>query len=186
VLAETWHYVLAASPPWGWYQDLGETTTFTATLTGLATPYVSSQTGALNTPPVGPWTPDSTGNNCDGGDSETATACYHLNIVHAFDVSALTKNGAVTLTLQLQIAVPASAPYGYVEFNPLAVELQLFGGVNLTLTQASGSFRPRDSRDNAAYCAAADPAGQMHDGDCHPQFTAKLTGLESYATTACP
>jgi hypothetical protein len=66
-------------------------------------------------------------------------------------------------------------------WNPIGVALGLFGGTRFTLSQTQPSFRPRDARDPAAYCNQADAAGQTHDGDCHPQFTATLTGLESYA-----
>jgi hypothetical protein len=179
-LTEVWTYVMGISTPpdgWGPTADVGETTTFTVTLTGLAAPYTSTQTGTLATPPSGPlpWTLD--------GQDQDGNQYYHLVIVHAFDVSSLTQNAAITPTLQLQIAIPASAlPYGYYEFNPIAVDLWFSQG-NLALTQTSSTFRPRDARDPAAYCTTADPAGQTHDGDCHPQFTATLTGLETYSGT---
>jgi hypothetical protein len=163
VLTQVWNYATAAKAPVAW--DETESADFTVTVTGLAQPYTLTKHGDIHTPPPAEWTKD--------GDSGNYSY-WHLNIVNAFDVSSLTQANSIMLTLQLQITIPETpGGYGYLNFSPLSVDLGLYGGTSLKLTQTSSSFRPRDSRDPAAQCST-------NDGDCHPQFTATLAGLESF------
>jgi hypothetical protein len=153
VLTEQWNYALVPYWPQG-----DSSADFAVSLTGVPQPYSSIRHGDLFTPAPAPWI--SSGSN--GGGSY-----WYLNVANAFDVSSLTQQHAVQVTLRLQISNA-----GFSNIAPISVDLGLYCGTSLKLTQTSSTFRPRDARDNAAQCGS-------NAGDCHPQFTATLTGLEN-------
>jgi len=93
--------------------------------------------------------------------------------------AALTSAGPATLTMS------TTESGGQVTLGGnLQITASLYSDTRFTLTQSSSAFRPRDARDPAAYCNAADQAGQMHDGDCHPQYTVQFACNTSSSGTA--
>jgi len=91
----------------------------------------------------------------------------------------LTSGGSVTLTM-------STASTGNVPLlgNLLTLAAGLNSDTRFTMNQTPSPFRPRDARDPAANCIAADQNGQTHDGDCHPRYTVQFvcgTSLPSHA-----
>lgn len=76
----------------------------------------------------------------------------------------LTSNGPVVL----EVRVTSS---GQANLGNLRITAGLYSDVHFTLTQTPAAMRPRDARDSAAHCTTPDVRGQVHDGDCHPQYT---------------
>jgi hypothetical protein len=93
--------------------------------------------------------------------------------------SGLTDNGPATLTMSTTSMGNQPLLGGL-----LLMSAGLYSDTRFTMNQTSSTFRPRDARDTAANCIAADQNGQTHDGDCHPRYTVQFvcgTSLPSHA-----